>query len=644
MEAENPTQEVEALKAAESDAAAQAHAQGQLAATQAHEGLTTASAPGAGGAVTAADATMRLNGQAAPELVQPNMRALAAGVLLTVRAHGTLAAGAGPTLQLRRNGVLLSEVRVNAVTPTNYSFTLPALLANDKIDLVYIDDAVVNGQDRNLFISYIAANGDVLLPSAPGITVDRGVGPAAFDGVDVIAGQGGLYWSCALRVTWPSPTAASAQNAARSAAFRLLQQGTFGPRPVDLTSASSQTPAQWLAQQLAQPAVPSYVQAVEARYALGDAYRPGGTLYDPGVVERTFWSTAHRAPDQLRRRMGFALHQIFMVSLEDSNLWYQSRAYAHYLDTLNRLAFGNYRTLLEEVALSPAMGIYLSHMRNRKEDPTTGRTPDENFARELMQLFTIGLHELNVDGTAKLGPDGQPIETYNNDDVMALAKVFTGWSWAFPNSQLTEQNFRWSSPSYKLAEDTRIDLQRLKPYPSQHSSAEKRLFFGKPHELTIPRNGSAQSDLKLALDALFNHPNVGPFIAKQLIQRLVTSQPGPAYVARVANAFNNNGQGVRGDLTAVVRAVLLDPDARAASPAADFGKLREPVLRVTQWMRAFDATSSSGHYKMEWALDSTGQRPHAQPQCVWLHPPWLHPAEHQLQCPEASGTRVPAGG
>ncbi len=233
--------------------------------------------------------------------------------------------------------------------------------------------------------------------------------------------------------------------------------------------------------------------------------------------------------------------------------------------------------------------------------------PDENFARELMQLFTIGLHELNPDGSLQRNAQGQPVETYGNADVMALAKVFTGWSWAFADADLSDANFRWGRPVTKTAGDQRIDYLPMKAYASQHSGAAKTMFAGKPWALAIPAGGSAQADLKLALDSLFNHPNVGPFIGRQLIQRLVSSQPTPAYVARVTAVFNNNGNGVRGDLAAVVRAILLDSEARNAAPAG-FGKLREPVLRVAHWARSLGAQSSSGQWTMAWELDSAGQR------------------------------------
>ena len=349
----------------------------------------------------------------------------------------------------------------------------------------------------------------------------------------------------------------------------------------------------------------------------GAAWRPDGRQYTNAWVQERFWATAATSTDQLRKRVAFALHHIFMVSLADSNLWSHQRAYAQYLDTLNRHAFGNYRNLLEDISLSPVMGIYLSHMRNRKEDPATGRVPDENFAREVMQLFSIGLHELEPDGTLKLDAQGGAIETYNNDDVMALAKIFTGWSWAFPDNQLTESKFRWGWPDYQAANDTRIDLKNMRSYPGQFSTAAVTLFAGKPHAVNIPAGGSAESRLKLALDALHRHPNVGPFIGRQLIQRLVTSNPSPGYVYRCAEAFRDNGSGVRGDMKAVLRAILLDYEARSLEAAGKqgFGKLKEPDLRLSSILRSLGILApSDGIYRIwnlesvEWALDQNPLR------------------------------------
>jgi uncharacterized protein (DUF1800 family) len=526
---------------------------------------------------------------------------------ITVRAYATLAANVGALMQLRVDGVALGTVEVRSTTGADYVFATPRLEAGSRIDLVFLNDININGEDRNLFVQYIKAQGTTLAAVAPGVQLDAGAGEAAFDGVGTSASNGTLYGNGALRFTMPVAGQAPADLQAQYAASRLLQQAGFGPSLDDINRAKAMSRSDWLAAQMAVPATPDFVNAVQAKYNLGDAWRPKGSQYTPQWVAQRFWQAAANGPDPLRKRVVFALHQILMISQADTNLAQQARSYAAYLDTLNRHAFGNYRQLLEDVALSPAMAIYLSHMRNRPEDTGTGRMPDENFGREVMQLFSIGLHELNIDGTPRLDAQGQPIETYTNDDVMAMAKVFTGWSWAFPDSELTSQNFRWGNPSTTAANDPRIDTLKMKAYPGQHSQAEKRLFSGRPHALVIPAGTSAPDSVRLALDTLFQHPNVGPFIGRQLIQRLVTSHPSNGYVARVAAVFNNNGSGVRGDLGAVVRAILLDAEA-INPPAGSIGKLREPVLRVAHWMRSFGASSLSGEFQMVYELESQGQR------------------------------------
>jgi uncharacterized protein (DUF1800 family) len=535
--------------------------------------------------------------------------ALAATPVLTVRARADLAGGVGAMMAVRVDGVPVGSVEVKSTDLADYSFSAPTLKAGAKVDVVYSNDAQVGGQDRNLYVGYLSSGGTLVMPTSAGSIVDKGTGAAAFDGKDTLSGQGELYWSSALRLTWPAAPATDASLAARTGAARFLMQASFGPTAAEVSRTAGIGATAWLNEQIALPFTPNHVNFVQSKYALGDAYRPGGAKFDQAWVMQQFWASAAGAPDQLRQRVGWALHQIFMASHADSSLWANTRAYANYLDTLNKNAFGNYRNLLEDMALSPAMGIYLSHMRNRKEDASTGRMPDENFAREVMQLFSIGLYELNNDGTPKLGSNGKPVETYTTADVVAMAKVFTGWGWGFPDSQLTEANFRWGNPDITTAKDSKIDLLRMKAYPGQHSPAEKRLFTGKANAVVIPANGNAADSLRLALDALYRHPNVGPFVSRQLIQHLVASNPSPAYVGRVATVFNNNGKGVRGDLAAVVRAILLDTEARTASAAADYGKLREPVLRVAHWMRAFGATSSSGEFMMGNDLDAVSQRP-----------------------------------
>ena len=549
-----------------------------------------------------------------------------AGSQLVVRAAGSPAAGGWPVIEVRVDGTTVGRTEVRSTEPVDFVFTTPALRSGSRVDVVFTNDATSAGQDRNLYVHLLSDGRSSVLPTLPGAVIDRGSGAKAFDGQDLVPGQGGIYWSGALRLTWPAPAVSDpALRARRAEAARFLLQATFGPTPAEIDALASSSPAQWINRQMAIPHRAHYVDHVQARFALGDEFRPGGGKYTDAWVGERFWALAATAEDQLRQRVGFALHHVFMASQADSNLWKHSRAYARYLDLLNQHAFGNFRSLLDEMALSPVMGIYLSHLRNRKEDPASGRLPDENFARELMQLFTIGLHELNPDGTPRLDARGQPVETYGNADVMALAKVFTGWAWAFPDNQLTDNRFRWGNPDYSAAGDSGIDLKKMRAYPGQHSQAEVVLFAGKPQAVVIPGSATPERRLQLALDALFLHPNVGPFIGRQLIQQLVTSAPSPAYVARVAAAFANNGRGVRGDMAAVVRAVLLDPEARGA-PAAGFGKLREPVLRVTQWMRAFGATSVSGQYTMAWELEPLAQRVLRAPSVFgWFRPGHVPP-------------------
>ena len=542
---------------------------------------------------------------------------------VTVRAHANLAGGVGAMMSVRVDGVIVGSVEVRSTNPADYRFAVPALKPGSRIDVVYTNDATVSGVDRNLFVQYVQTTSTTLVPFASNVVFDAGSGEAAVDGSGTSASSGGMHTNGALRFT--VPVATPAISAAHHAASRLLQQASFGPTLADVERVVQIGQAAWISEQLALPFVPDMVAAVQARYDLGDAYRPGGANYTSNWVARRFWTSAATNPDQLRRRMGFALHQILMVSQADSNLERHARAYAQYVDTLNRHALGNYRDLLEQVALSPAMGIYLSHMRNRPEHVVSGRMPDENFAREVMQLFTIGLYELNTDGSPKLNGSGQPVETYTNDDVMAMSKVFTGWSWAYPDAQLTEQNFRFGNPDLSAAGDQRIDTLPMKAYPGQHSTSEKRLFSGKAQAVVIPAGSSAQASLKLALDALFNHPNVGPFISRQLIQRLVSSHPSHAYVARVAAVFNNNGKGVRGDLAAVARAILLDSEA-VSPPASSVGKLREPVLRVANWMRGLQATSVSGQYAIDGDIGALGQRPlHAPSVFGYFRPGYVPP-------------------
>ena len=518
--------------------------------------------------------------------------------LLIVRARADLAGGVGALMEVRLNGQLLGTAEVNSTVPASYSFVPPQRLSEGaQLQITFTNDAQVGQEDRNLHVLYVSDGQHYALPSAPGAIVDRGAGARAFDGIDVIPGQGSLFWHATLQMAWPAVPVLPANQAQRLAASRFLQQASFGPSLADVDAVASIGPDAWISQQQALPHQATFVPDVQRYFARGDAWRPGGAEFSNVWPVHRFWANVAQSPDQLRRRTAYALHHVLMVSLADDNMFPNVRPFAHYLDTLNQHAFGNYRQLLEAVSLSPAMGLYLSHIRNRPADPASGRLPDENYARELMQLFSIGLLELNPDGSPRRDAQGRAIETYNNQDVMAMARVFTGWSWAFPDNELTSANFRWKHPGYTVATDTGADLLPMKPYPGQHDLSAKSLFAGKPWAVTVPEGSSGPESLRIALDALFNHPNVGPFLGRQLIQRLVTGDPSPAYVARISAVFANNGQGVRGDLGAVVRAILLDPEARTPT-ADDLGKLREPVLRLAHWMRAFGATSATGEFRL----------------------------------------------
>jgi uncharacterized protein (DUF1800 family) len=364
----------------------------------------------------------------------------------------------------------------------------------------------------------------------------------------------------------PAAAAPTAPEAAR-----FLTQATFGPTSADIDAVVSQGYDGWLTAQFnAAPTL--HRPQLEAPNFISVA-APA-----PPDRQEVWWRHSITASDAVRQRVAFALSEILVVSDVDGQLFQNPLVLAEYYDTLLRGAFGNYRTLLEDVTLSPAMGIYLSMIRNDKPNATTGQRPDENYAREVMQLFSIGLWQLNADGTP-VRVSGSTVPTYSQETIENFARAYTGWGWA-------DGSTFWENG---------ISYQPMKAYEDHHDTDAKTLLVYPGAASTLPPGQTAAQDLDAALDNIFRHPNVGPFIAYRLIQQLVTSNPSPAYVGRVAAAFNDNGAGARGDLKAVVRAVLMDPDARAA-PAGNFGKLREPLLRLTALWRAFNATAANGKY------------------------------------------------
>ena len=397
-------------------------------------------------------------------------------------------------------------------------------------------------------------------------------------------------------------------------AVRFLAQATFGPTAADIAHVRDVGYDAWLAEQFATPASTEtqYLDWVSSTW-------PDEYLYDDTRME--IWTInsigtpdpsragypGNAATDQLRQRVAFALSEIFVVSNSNGTLAYQPWALASYYDMLAADAFTNYRTLLEDVTKHPAMGIFLSMIQNQKEDPEQNIHPDENYAREIMQLFSVGLKQLNPDGTPVLA-GGQEVPTYDQGTVRGFAAVFTGWDWnndgppvcsddGDPYLCCNEDTYFWCGPANYDDPGWQRPMQPVEHYHDHSSDKQLLVYPGVAlANGVLVHGGDAQAELTNALDNIFNHPNVGPFIATRLIERLVTSNPSPAYVQRVAQTFANNGAGVRGDLKAVIRAILLDPEARYGQwqRPDTFGKLREPLLKITQMWRAMDARSNGG--------------------------------------------------
>ena len=367
-------------------------------------------------------------------------------------------------------------------------------------------------------------------------------------------------------------------------AARFLNQATFGATQADVDALMSSSYSAWFKSQLQQPQT-SAVQDYLTKLA---DYRSRGENLDGRIITDFAYRAQIDQPDQLRQRMVYALSQVLVVSLEDQGIQDNIAAMAAYIDALNKSAFGEYRVLLEDITYSPAMSIYLTYLNSQKENPQTGQVPDENYARELMQLFTIGLVELNADGTPRLNAQGQQVETYTNADVTGLAKVFTGLSW-------DDSGFGGRTADTSKAG---ANYAPLKVWPEQHSTAEKT-FLGR----TIAANTDGVQSIDTALDTLFAHPNVAPFVTKQLIQRFVTSNPSPDYVRRVGEAYNVGafvlpdrsvvGTGRKGDLAATLAAILFDVEARDPAKRSDsaFGRVREPILRFAHWARVADVNT-----------------------------------------------------
>ena len=353
-------------------------------------------------------------------------------------------------------------------------------------------------------------------------------------------------------------------TAAQAAHF--LAQAAFGGTEADIAYVQSVGFNTWIDQQFAATSAQSHWD-----WMVANGYAVTANVNNFAGVDATLWRKLMSSPDVLRQRVALTLSEIFVISMGGLPVPWRGMAVAAYMDMLEANAFANFRTLLENVTLSCGMGVYLNMRGNQKED-ASGRQPDENYAREVMQLMTLGLYQLNADGSIKAA-NGVPLETYDQSTVSNLAKVFTGWDFDAP---LT------------AGPDT---MRRPMAFNASRHSTSAKSFLGAS---IAAGSTDGAGELKTTLDTLFNHPNVGPFIGRQLIQRLVMSNPSPAYIGRVAAAFANNGAGVRGDLKAIWKAVLLDDEARTVSAAPGGGRLREPIWRLIQWARSFNVRSPSG--------------------------------------------------
>lgn len=353
-------------------------------------------------------------------------------------------------------------------------------------------------------------------------------------------------------------------------ADRFLEQTTFGPTPQLVTTVSQTGLSAFLTSQFALP-VSMYAD-------------PASTETNNSALQQRYWIQLVNVPDQLRQRVAFALSQIFVISGDKIDT---PQAYTPYLNLLETDAFTNYRQIMQDMTLSPAMGHYLDMVNSDK--PTAATHADENYARELMQLFTIGEMLINNDGSPQLDGSGNAIPPYSESQIDAFSRAYTGWTYpTMPGATLEKHNpAYWTGP--------------MVPFESNHDETPKQLltYPGVASGGLLPANQSAEQDLKGALDNVFNHPNVPAFVATRLIQHLVKSNPSPAYIERVANAFINNGSGVRGDMTAVITAILMDPEARQgdnpAMQTATDGHLQEPILYITGLLRAFGATTDGSN-------------------------------------------------
>lgn len=547
---------------------------------------------------------------------------------LVVRAYAEVAYNVGPKMEIRVGGQLIDTVEVQSTSTKEYVYQVPLVLAGTPIDVTYTNDHVSGNSDRNLFIPSITVNNVTVTATATGVIYDRGIGVAAFDGRDVVAGRPDLRWNGSLRFT-PSvipgprstPIAADAGTVLQiptppatptttSDAARLAQQASFGPTEALVDSIRSQGAYAWVASQL---------KLDDSRYSSGGGSdihlwttrektyceaRGGTCSRDNGTAHPLVWDFFRNATgngDQLRQRVAYALQQILVVSHVEVSGTYGFR---NYHNALLKGAFGNYGDLLKQVALSPVMGDYLNNVNNDKV------APNENFARELLQLFSIGTCRLNTDGSLY---GGRCEPTYTNETVRNYAYALTGWT--YPAGGRSPWTCLPTGTNCRFYDGNMI------PLPWMHDSNVRDLLSN----VKLSAGHTPNEALDSVIASVMAHGNTAPFIGKQLIQHLVTSNPSAPYVARVSAAFDAGmfrgiGTGRRGDLAATVAAILLDDEARSGSGSSSFGRLREPVLHFTGVIRALNGKTDGDVFGWWWG-EALRQHLFRSPSVFNFYPP-----------------------
>ncbi len=542
-------------------------------ATMPASGMATVTATGPGGTATASVSLVSSTPQTiAPTAVSLNLGATqqftSAGATTWSATYGSVTANGLYTAPASTPATLVDTVKALGPNGTAAA-SITLILPTPAITSVTVNGTPTNAIPLGAFSLTINGSGftgksTILLGNASANLTGSAANAITVSGFASLSGNVNLVVSNGAVSSAPYPITVGVPNAQVSAAAarRFLEQGAFGPSPKDAAHVQQVGFQGWLNEQFTMPQVTDYSRLAGS---------------SQGGILTAFLTNATMNADQLRQRVGFAYSQLFVTSI--SKLIFNGNVIPYQTMLIND-AFKNYRQILSDVTLSGAMGYYLDMGNNAKANPGSGSVANENYAREVLQLFSIGTKALNQDGTVMTDAIGNPIPSYSQFTVTEFARVFTGWTYA--PGQYWGQFYNATAP--------------MVPWPSMHDTGAKTLLNG----AQVPAGLNPQADVDAALDNIFNHPNVGPFVGRNLIQHLVKSNPSPAYIQRVAAVFANNGQGVRGDMQAVITAILLDPEARAndngGNDQISDGHLTEPLLLIPAIYRAMGGTMADTNY------------------------------------------------